>query len=75
MSSNSKTGFNWLFFMCVICFFLFLGLKLAEVGTVASWSWWWVTAPIWGYFALGFSIILMFVIICLVAYLCSWRGD
>lgn len=28
-------------------FILFLGLKLAEVGQVAHWSWWWVFAPIW----------------------------
>lgn len=26
-------------------FLLFLGLKL---GGAISWSWWWVTAPIWG---------------------------
>jgi hypothetical protein len=28
-----------------LAFFTFLGLKLA--GAV-SWSWWWVTAPLWG---------------------------
>lgn len=26
---------------------IFIGLKLAEVGVVASWSWWWVLAPLW----------------------------
>ena len=26
-------------------FLLFLGLKLTELIT---WSWWWVTAPLWG---------------------------
>lgn len=24
---------------------LFIGLKLAEVGTVATWSWFWVLSP------------------------------
>lgn len=27
---------------------IFIGLKLAEVGAVAAWSWWWVLAPLWG---------------------------
>lgn len=26
---------------------LFIGLKLAEVGEVAAWSWWWVLSPFW----------------------------
>lgn len=26
---------------------LFIAFKLAHVGDVASWSWWWVLAPIW----------------------------
>jgi hypothetical protein len=30
---------------------LFVGLKLAEVGQVAAWSWWWVLAPVWMPFA------------------------
>lgn len=28
-------------------FLIFLTLKLAEIGPVATWSWWWVTAPLW----------------------------
>ena len=28
-------------------FLLFLGLKLAEVGAVATWPWLWVAAPLW----------------------------
>jgi hypothetical protein len=34
-------------------FLVFLTLKLAGIGTVAQWSWWWVTAPIWGSFIFG----------------------
>ena len=26
---------------------VFVTLKLAEIGKVATWSWWWVTAPFW----------------------------
>ena len=29
-------------------FLVFLVMKLAEIGAVATWSWWWVTAPLWG---------------------------
>lgn len=39
---------------------IFIGLKLAEVGAVASWSWWWVLAPLWGPLAL-FVILLALV--------------
>ena len=35
-----------------ILFLIFLTLKLAEVGPVAQWSWWWVTSPLWIPFAL-----------------------
>ena len=30
----------------------FIILKLAQVGMVAAWSWWWVLAPAWIPFAL-----------------------
>jgi hypothetical protein len=35
-----------------LMFLIFLTLKLAGIGTVATWSWWAVTAPLWGGFAL-----------------------
>ena len=30
-----------------ILFLIFLTLKLGGWGVVATWSWWWVTAPLW----------------------------
>tara|TARA_R110002096_G_scaffold339443_1_gene532775 strand:+ start:357 stop:581 length:225 start_codon:yes stop_codon:yes gene_type:complete len=30
-----------------LIFLIFLTLKLAEVGVVATWSWWWVACPLW----------------------------
>jgi hypothetical protein len=33
--------------LCSLVFVVFLILKLAEVGQVATWSWWWVTSPLW----------------------------
>jgi len=31
----------------ILVFLIFLTLKLAAIGQVAEWSWWYVTAPIW----------------------------
>jgi hypothetical protein len=31
-------------------FLVFLALKLSGVPPVSEWSWWWVTAPLWGVF-------------------------
>lgn len=39
-------------------FLVFLVLKLAGIGAVASWSWWWVTSPLWIMFALVVIFIL-----------------
>lgn len=30
-----------------LLFSIFLTLKLAGIGQVATWSWWWVTSPLW----------------------------
>lgn len=30
-----------------LVFVVFLVLKLAEIGTVATWSWWWIFSPLW----------------------------
>jgi len=40
-SNNAGIGFTGIIFV------VFLALKLAEIGVVATWSWWWVTAPLW----------------------------
>lgn len=42
-----------------LLFLLFLGLKLGGVGQVANWSWWWVTAPLWGGVALFLAIVIL----------------
>lgn len=30
-----------------LIFIIFLVLKLAKIGDVANWSWWWVVSPLW----------------------------
>jgi hypothetical protein len=45
-----------------LLFLLFLGLKLGGVGQVATWSWWWVTAPLWGGVAIVIGLILIGIV-------------
>jgi len=44
MSSNASDGGIGI---CGVLALIFITLKLAEVGTVAQWSWWWVLSPLW----------------------------
>jgi len=44
--NNKKVSGNGIGIGTVL-FLIFLTLKLAEVGQVATWSWWWVTSPLW----------------------------
>jgi hypothetical protein len=53
-SSSSGVGFFSLMFL------IFMTLKLTGYIT---WSWWWVTAPLWGGFAIILLIVLLVVII------------
>lgn len=58
-STSSGLGFS------TVLFLIFLVLKLCNI---IDWSWWWVTAPLWG------SIVLYGLIIG-ITYLCLWIQD
>lgn len=45
-----------------ILFIVFLVLKLTDVIT---WSWWWVTAPLWISFGLSLVVLLIYTIVLL----------
>jgi hypothetical protein len=45
-------------------FLLFLGLKL---GKVIDWSWWWVTAPLWGGLASVLLILIVLAVLMIIA--------
>jgi hypothetical protein len=49
-------------------FLLFTGLKLAGIGPVATWSWWWVTSPLWG--PLAFCVVV-FLVVALIAVIAA----
>ena len=58
MSKTSGAVGGGLTFLQVL-FLIFLVLKLTGKTVVASWSWWWVTAPLWGGLAIGLVIFLI----------------
>ena len=58
-ASNSSSGGIGLGGML---FCIFLVLKLCGIGPVAAWSWWWITAPLWGPAVLAVLVILIFVL-------------
>lgn len=41
---------------------VFVTLKLLGITVVANWSWWWVTAPFWGGFALVITLGLLMLL-------------
>ena len=54
-TSSSSSGIGFLGLLAIV----FITLKLTNY---IDWSWWWVTAPLWGSFAIGVVILfLMFL--------------
>jgi hypothetical protein len=64
MANNKQTASSGISLGGVI-FIVFLILKLAEIGPVANWSWWWVTSPLW------IPIALVLTVLCIVGLLFS----
>ena len=58
MSKTSGAVGGGLTFLEVL-FLIFLVLKLTGKTVVATWSWWWVTAPLWGGLA---TVLVIFLI-------------
>ena len=69
-SSNNSGGIG----LCGFVFLIFLFLKLAEIGVVATWSWWWVTAPLWIPFTIVFSLLAILLTIGGISAMCSARS-
>lgn len=60
----SKSGIS----LGTIIFLIFLVLKLTGVGIVATWSWLWVTSPLWIPIAIiGIIGIIFFITVLLIA--------
>mgnify|MGYP003309846067 CR=1 FL=1 len=63
MAQEKKMGVS----LSALVFIVFLALKLAEVGQVATWSWWWVTSPLWIPICLVIVLWLVFMIFCFIS--------
>ena len=64
MSDNNKTSSG--IGLGGMIFIVFLILKLAGIGQVANWSWWWVTSPLWIPAAIVVGLGLLVLIITVV---------
>jgi hypothetical protein len=59
MANNNSTSSGGIGFFGL----MFLILMTLKLTNYIDWSWWWVTAPLWGGFALILLIILIVIII------------
>lgn len=66
-NNNGQTG--GISFLGLL-FIVFLVLKLGVGNTsVVNWSWWWVTAPLWGMIPLVLVIVTIVFVIAFIAHL------
>jgi hypothetical protein len=52
-------------------FLVFLVLKLAGIGSVAQWSWWWITAPLWLPTAIYWGFVAALAILAVIGVVCA----
>lgn len=53
----------------VLVFCVFLTLKLAGIGAVATWSWLWVTCPLWIGLGMALGFFVLFLLFAFVVFL------
>ena len=51
----------------------FILLKILAIQPVASWSWWWVTAPFWGPFVAAFAFVALAAVFLIAKALITGR--
>lgn len=47
-------------------FIIMFIMKVLGIGAVANWSWWWITAPLWGPVLVSLLILIVWLIIYLI---------
>jgi hypothetical protein len=67
-SKTTSRGFPILGIMFLILF----TMKLAKIGEVGDWSWWWVTAPLWGCALVALAVFIIGFIY--IAVREQWNG-
>lgn len=68
-NSGSSGGIGVLGLLGIV----FVTLKLLGISAVASWSWWWVTAPFWGVAALALAVFLIGAVIIVIKAILKGR--
>lgn len=48
---------------------LFIALVVLKLCNVIKWSWWWVTAPLWGPLAIGLIVVAGIILWCQISAL------
>lgn len=61
-SSSVNVGFPFLTVLGLI----FITLKLAGIGVVATWSWWWVLSPFWMPLVIVLTVFLVIFLLALL---------
>lgn len=57
----ASTGAPWMVIITVV-------LAVLKTTGVISWSWWWVTLPLWGGLALGLGLIAFFTLLGVIGF-------
>lgn len=63
-SKNIKIGHGCLRVLAIGIFFIFLILKLLNIGLVAAWPWIWIFSPLWIYVAF---LLILFIVRLIIA--------
>lgn len=61
--SETKTASSGGIGFCGLLAIVFIALKLAGIGAVATWSWWWVLSPLWIPLALVILVLLAIAVV------------
>jgi hypothetical protein len=70
MSQKNRSA-PFILYVVWTLFFLFLTLKLVEVGQVAAWSWLWVCMPLIAYYGAILSVLVLIFVAAFVLTLCG----
>lgn len=55
------------------CFLLFLVFLILKLCNVISWSWWWITSPLWIPFSITLILLILLGVLLVLALL--FRND
>ena len=72
MNNQVKNQMDSWSFLCIGTFLVFLFCKLT--GNI-TWSWWWITAPLWGPFVFILAVVLSFLGVYTLVEFLEWIGS